>query len=96
MKRRQAPGRPDDQAMTIVWTERALADLEAIGDYIAADNPLAADRWVREILSAVERAATLPLAGRSVPEVGRPDIREVLRDARIGLFIGWPKTAWRS
>jgi plasmid stabilization system protein ParE len=79
MKRRHASAQSGDQGLKIVWAERALTDLEAIGDYIAADNPLAAERWVGDILSAVERAAELPLVGRRVPEVGRPDIREVLR-----------------
>jgi plasmid stabilization system protein ParE len=30
-----------------VWTTRAEADLGDIGDYIAADDPVAAERWAR-------------------------------------------------
>lgn len=59
------------------WTERAVADLRAIDAYIAADNPAAAERWLGRLIAKAEAAARLPLAGRVVPEKGRPDIREV-------------------
>jgi toxin ParE1/3/4 len=68
-----------DVARRIVWTNRALADLEAIGDHIARDDAGAAERWVMSLVLAAQRAAATPLAGRRVPEVGRDDIREVLR-----------------
>jgi len=71
-------------AESIEWTERALADLRAIDDYIAADNPAAAERWVGRLIAKVEAAARLPLAGRVVPEKARTDVREVfLRTYRI-------------
>ena len=62
----------------IYWTARARADLTAIGDYIAQDDPAAAERWMLKLVGAAEKAATFPLAGRLVPEVGRADLREVL------------------
>lgn len=66
------------------WTERALADLREIEDYIAADNPAAAGTWVARLIAKAETAARLPLAGRVVPEKARPDVREVLlRSYRI-------------
>ncbi len=61
-----------------VFTERALADLEAIGDFIAADHPAAAERWVAKLLSLAESAARMPMAGRRVPELGRDDVREII------------------
>ena len=70
--------------LSIEWTERAVADLRAIDDYIAADNPGAAERWVGKLIAKAEAAARLPMAGRVVPEKGRRDIREVfLRTYRI-------------
>ena len=33
----------------IRWTERAVADLITIGDYIAHDNPDAARSWVERL-----------------------------------------------
>lgn len=62
----------------IVWTAQALADLEAIGDYIARDDERAATRWVAKLIAAAERAALVPMAGRRVPELERDDVREVL------------------
>jgi toxin ParE1/3/4 len=47
------------------WTRPALADLEAIGDFIARDNPGAADRIVRRVVEAVERLPDHPHLGRS-------------------------------
>ena len=72
----QEPRRPLD----IQWSDRAKDDLAATGDYIAADNPAAAMRWVERLVADVGRAAEMPLAGRVVPEYAdRGDIREVLR-----------------
>jgi len=65
---------------SIEWSRRARADLIQIGDYIARDNPDAANRWVDLLIKDVERAAELPLAGRPVPEFAeRQYLREVLR-----------------
>ena len=71
-------------AASLEWTARAVADLRLIGDYIGADNPAAAERWVGRLIAKAEAAARLPRAGRVVPEKGREDIREVfLRTYRI-------------
>ena len=74
-RRKPAPGK----AIGVYWTEKALADLEAIGDYIAADSPAAAMRWVEELMAAAKKASHTPRAGRRVPEIGRDDIREVIK-----------------
>ena len=50
--------------MRIRWTAPALRDLEAIGDYIARDNPAAADRVVLRILDQTEFLAAHPDIGR--------------------------------
>src|SRR3954466_14048585 len=73
-----------DPAESIEWTVRARDDLRAIDDYIAADNPAAAERWVSKLIAKAESAARRPLAGRMVPEKRRADVREVfLRTYRI-------------
>lgn len=64
--------------MRVVWTRLALARLEANARYIAADRPGAAARWAAGAFDAVAELATFPRRGRMVPEVGRPEIREVL------------------
>jgi toxin ParE1/3/4 len=61
--------------MKVRWTAPALRDLEAIGDYIARDNPAAADRIVTRILDQAELLAAHPHAGRA----GRvPETREMV------------------
>jgi toxin ParE1/3/4 len=68
----------------LVWTERAEADLAGIGEYIAADDPVAARRWVGELMATARAAARVPFGGRRVPELQREDVREVfLRQYRI-------------
>jgi toxin ParE1/3/4 len=63
----------------LVWTDRAIADLEQIGEYIALDDPVAAERWVEVLLAVAQRASELPFSGRVVPELGRNDVRELLK-----------------
>ncbi|MCD4751247.1 MAG: type II toxin-antitoxin system RelE/ParE family toxin, partial [Thermoanaerobaculales bacterium] len=36
----------DRRPYDILWSDRAKADLGEIGDYIAADSPIAAKRWI--------------------------------------------------
>jgi toxin ParE1/3/4 len=68
----------------IRWTKRAAADLIAIGEYIAQDNPKAARSWVERLRHQAVIAAEMPFAGRKVPEISRHDIRETfLRSYRI-------------
>ncbi len=63
----------------LVWTDRALSDLEDIDAYIAADDPIAAERWVEGLMETAQRAAELPMSGRRIPELARDDVREVLK-----------------
>lgn len=68
----------------IIWSDRARTDLAQIGDYISANNPRAAERWVERLIALVEKAAQVPMAGRVVPEFRRPDLRErILRHFRV-------------
>jgi toxin ParE1/3/4 len=70
--------------MRLVWSPRALADLDAIRAYISIDSPLHADLVVRRLVAAPERLRRFPESGRSVPEVGEPALRElVVRPYRL-------------
>jgi plasmid stabilization system protein ParE len=51
-----------------------------IGDFIACDKPEAAARWVQRILETVERLGPFPNSGRTVPEIGCDDVREIIFD----------------
>jgi toxin ParE1/3/4 len=63
----------------LIWSARALRELDEIGEYIARDKPNAANRWVEELMATAERAAVMPLAGRRVPEYERDDLREMIK-----------------
>lgn len=63
----------------IRWTERAVSDLIAIGDYITSDNPSAARSWVEKLRQRAVKASKVPRAGRVVPEIARDDAREVFQ-----------------
>jgi len=67
--------------MRIVWTAPALRDLAAARAYIAADNPIAADRQIERVLVAVGGL-------RRFPELGRPGRRPPGRELIV------PRTAY--
>ena len=50
--------------MEIRFADAALADIESIRDYIAKDNPAAANRMAVAIVAAVDRLEMNPRAGR--------------------------------
>ena len=75
--------------MELSWTRTALARLDEIADYIAADSPEAAKRWIARLRARAEKAAFMPQAGRMVPECGLPNVREVFeRTYRIIYRVG--------
>jgi toxin ParE1/3/4 len=48
----------------VVWTRPALRNLEAIGDFIARDNPIAAANIVMRVFNQPELLAQHPHIGR--------------------------------
>ena len=64
--------------LKVEFSPTALFDLEDIANYIARDNPIAAERWVDKLVAAAEKAASHPRSGRAVPEVEDQKIREVI------------------
>lgn len=50
--------------MHVIWLPRARDDLQAIEDYIAEDNPRAADLVTETILAASRTLREQPSAGR--------------------------------
>ncbi|MFD0893185.1 type II toxin-antitoxin system RelE/ParE family toxin [Luteolibacter ambystomatis] len=53
----------------VIWTEPALADLDAIAEYIALDKLDAARRFVKRVFKRVEQLASFPEAGSFIPEM---------------------------
>lgn len=63
--------------MSIVWSPLALERVVEYADYIALDNPAAALQWAENVFAKVAPLAEFPEMGRVVPELGKPDAREV-------------------
>jgi toxin ParE1/3/4 len=63
---------------TVNWTNSAIAALNDIYSYLHREAPYYADHVVEQIILSVDRLEIHPLSGRSVPEAGQKDIREVI------------------
>ena len=64
-------------AHRVVWSRRALQDLEAIAEYIAEDSPAYAAAVVKNIVQQTKQLSQFPRSGRKVPEFDDENIREV-------------------
>lgn len=64
--------------MKIEWTQSAELDLYELYAWIARDSPVNAEAFIDDLLEAVSLLREQPLMGRTVPEAGRDDVRELL------------------
>ena len=64
--------------MKVFWTATAVRRLEEIEDYIAADDPVAAVRFVDSLIAAGDELSNTPLRGRALPELPASGLREVV------------------
>lgn len=65
--------------MNVNWSREAGENLADIEEFIARDSPSRAVRFVDAIIDHTETIlADNPRIGRSVPETGNPDIRELI------------------
>lgn len=62
----------------VIWSPQALADLEAVGDYLAREAPAYAQAFVDGAFAAVGRLEMFPYSGRMVPEIEEEALREVI------------------
>jgi toxin ParE1/3/4 len=65
-------------AHRVVWSPRAIADVDAIASYIASDSPFYAGSVVRKIVALTRTLEKFPFAGRKVPEFDDENLREVI------------------
>jgi plasmid stabilization system protein ParE len=62
----------------IVWSEPALADLDAIADYVALESPVAASELVKRIFGHIEQLTDHPESGSRPQELGRSRYRQIV------------------
>jgi len=62
----------------IKWSPSAVADLEAICNYIARDSEYYAANFAKNIIARIELLVKFPEAGRIVPEYDDTHIREII------------------
>ena len=63
-------------AYRVVWSLRAVEDLETIAQYISADSEAYAASVVKTILTTARNFSRFPYSGRIVPEFGDESIRD--------------------
>jgi len=61
----------------VIWAPRAIARAAEIAEYIAADRPAAAERWVQRLFAKAATLQRQARRGRKVPELDRDDVRQV-------------------
>ena len=64
-------------AHKVVWSSAAMADIEAIAEYIEKDSPFYARAVVTKIMSATRQLKQYPFSGRIVPEKMDVSFREI-------------------
>lgn len=62
----------------IVWSEPAISDLDAIADYIAIENPVAAAELVRRVIAHVEQLSAHPESGPRPQELAKSRYRQII------------------
>lgn len=68
-------------ALRIIWSLEANEQLREAVRYLRKDNPEAAQRFGNEVRAAARSLRELPERGRIVPELGLPNVRELLLTA---------------
>lgn len=64
--------------MKVAWTRRAREHVLDTIKVIRWDKPGAASDWADRVFAEVETLAEMPRRGRIVPELERPNVRELL------------------
>ena len=73
----------------VVWTLRAVENIEAIRGYIARSSPRYAALHAERLFAAADRLRQFPESGRIVPELQRSDVREIIVGSyRIVYLLG--------
>ena len=61
----------------LIWTERALADLDEISEFMAFENPGAARRLTKRVFEHANKLKEHPLMGPATPEFQVGSYRQI-------------------
>lgn len=61
----------------VIWSPKAVRQVDQIAEYIAQDSPYHARRVATLIVNATRRLAVFPESGAVVPEFCDPNLREI-------------------
>lgn len=76
----------DEPRYKLIWTESAIADLNGVCSYIAAEDARAAVRVGRGILEHVELLARFPFIGPAYPLGSGGPVREIVYRRTYRIF----------
>jgi len=66
------------QKIDVAFAETARRDLWEILEYIQIESPRASKKIIREFYDRLKKIASFPKAGRMIPEMNEPSLREIL------------------
>jgi plasmid stabilization system protein ParE len=73
--------------MKVLWTDAAVAQLEAIHDYVARTSTGYARRIVDRLTKRSVQISTFPFSGRRVPEYELNEVREVIEGSYRIIYL---------
>lgn len=78
----------------VIWSPSALEDIEQIAQFIARDSSDHAAIFVGRLVEATDRLVSAPRSGRTIPEIGRPDCREIIYGAYRIMYRQAGRDVW--
>ena len=73
--------------MKVLWTDAAVAQLEAIHDYVAQTSPEYARRIIDRLTKRSIQIASFPFSGRMVQEYELNEVREVIEGSYRMIYL---------
>ena len=73
--------------MKVLWTDAAVAQLEALHDYVAQTSPEYARRIVDRLTKRSIQISSFPFSGRMVPEYELNEVREVIEGSYRIIYL---------
>lgn len=73
--------------MKVLWADAAVAQLEAIHDYVSQTSPEYASRIVDRLTKRSVQISAFPFFGRRVPEYELNEVREVIEGSYRIIYL---------